>query len=137
MRVFIAVLVLIFSLQSWTKADDISDFEIEGISIGDSALDYFSKKDIETNSRNYFKDKTYTPVQMDGYSFFENYDGVDFSFKTDDNTRQTSRAIWRLWKVKDRNILGILSWSSKILLIVVNSQDLPRNANSRLLQANR
>ena len=44
MRVFIAVLVLIFSLQSWTKADDISDFEIEGMSVGDSALDYFSEE---------------------------------------------------------------------------------------------
>ena len=40
MRVFIAVLVLIFSLQSWTKADDIRDFEIEDMSIGDSLLDY-------------------------------------------------------------------------------------------------
>ena len=47
MRVFIAVLVLIFSLQSWTRADDISDFEIEGMSIGDSLLDYYSKD--ETN----------------------------------------------------------------------------------------
>ena len=43
MRVFIIVLVLIFSLQSWTKADDISDFEIEGMSIGDSLLKKFSK----------------------------------------------------------------------------------------------
>ena len=50
MRVFIAVLVLIFSLQSWTKADDISDFEIEGISIGDSALDFFSESEIKKNS---------------------------------------------------------------------------------------
>ena len=49
MRVFIAVLVLIFSLQSWTKADDIRDFEIEGMSIGDSALDFFSKEEIENN----------------------------------------------------------------------------------------
>ena len=45
MRVFIAVLVLIFSLQSLTKADDIRDFQIEGISIGDSLLDYFSKNE--------------------------------------------------------------------------------------------
>ena len=44
MRVFIAVLVLILSLQSWTKADDISEFEIEGMSVGDSALDYFSEE---------------------------------------------------------------------------------------------
>ena len=44
MRIFIAVLVMIFGLQSWTKADDIGDFEIEGISIGDSALDFVNKK---------------------------------------------------------------------------------------------
>ena len=46
MRVFITVLVLIFSFQSWTKADDISDFQIEGMSIGDSVLDYLSKEEI-------------------------------------------------------------------------------------------
>ena len=46
MRIFIAVLVLIFSLQSWTKADDISDFEIEGMSVDDSLLYYFSKEKI-------------------------------------------------------------------------------------------
>ena len=46
MRVFIAVLVLIFSFQSWTKADDIRDFEIEGMSIGDSLLDYFDLADM-------------------------------------------------------------------------------------------
>ena len=47
MRVFIAVLVVIFSLQSLTKADDISDFEIEGISVGDSLLDYMSEEEID------------------------------------------------------------------------------------------
>ena len=47
MRVFLAVLVLIFSLQSWTKADDIRNFQIEGMSIGDSLLDYFSEDKIK------------------------------------------------------------------------------------------
>ena len=47
MRIFIAVLVLIFSLQSWIKADDISDFEIEGMSIGDSALEIQTKEILE------------------------------------------------------------------------------------------
>ena len=49
MRIFLSILVLIFSLQSFTKADDISEFEIEGMSIGDSALDYLSKSEIEKN----------------------------------------------------------------------------------------
>ena len=47
MRVFLVVLLLIFTLKSWSKADDIRDFQIEGISIGDSALDYFPKSEIE------------------------------------------------------------------------------------------
>ena len=41
MRIFLSVLILIFGLQSWTKADDIRDFQIEGISIGDSLLEQY------------------------------------------------------------------------------------------------
>jgi len=47
MRVFIAALVLIFSLQTWTKADDISEFEIDGMSVGNSLLKYYSKSEIK------------------------------------------------------------------------------------------
>jgi len=36
------------SVQSFTKADDIKDFQIEGISLGDSLLNFFSKKKIST-----------------------------------------------------------------------------------------
>ena len=59
MRVFIAVLVLIFSLQSWTKADDIREFEIEGMCIGDSALDFFSKEEIKKNKYHAYSSKKY------------------------------------------------------------------------------
>ena len=34
------ILILTFSFQSGTKADDISDFEIEGVSVGDSLLNH-------------------------------------------------------------------------------------------------
>ena len=64
MRVFIAVLVLIFSFQSWTKADDISDFEIEGMSIGDSLLDYFTEDEIK-------KALTETELQGESRYYFE------------------------------------------------------------------
>ena len=57
MRVFIAVVVLIFSFQSWTKADDISDFEIEGMSLGDSLLDFFTKEEINNNTKNYYDNR--------------------------------------------------------------------------------
>ena len=45
-KIFIVVIILIFSFQSWTHAEDISEFEIDGISVGASALKYFNKKEI-------------------------------------------------------------------------------------------
>ena len=70
--------------QSSLKAESISSLEIEGMSIGDSALNFFSEKDIIKNSKNYYKDKTFTPVQNDLYPFFKEYDAVDFNFRTGD-----------------------------------------------------
>ena len=83
MRVFIAVLVLIFNFQSFTKADDISDFEIEGMTIGDSLLDYTSKQDIIDTS-----DAPYNSKKFSMYSnLFEEgskYEGYLVHYKTDD-----------------------------------------------------
>ncbi len=56
-KIFLSVLILIFSLQSFSKADDIREFEIEGISIGDSLLKHFSKKSIEDEIRSEFSYK--------------------------------------------------------------------------------
>ena len=39
--------LIFFSFSALSFADDISDLEIEGISIGDSLLDYFSEKEIK------------------------------------------------------------------------------------------
>ena len=64
-------------------AEDISDFEIEGISIGDSLLDYYSETDIKNNSFNYYNDKTFTPVQIKS-AFFNTYDEMSFNYKTND-----------------------------------------------------
>ena len=47
MKILLSILILVFSLQSWTKADDISEFQIEGISIGDSALNFYSKRKLK------------------------------------------------------------------------------------------
>ena len=46
MRIFLSLIILIFSLQSWIKADDINEFEIEGFSVGESLLKYLNEKEI-------------------------------------------------------------------------------------------
>ena len=81
---FLAILILILTFQASSQADDISDFEIEGMSLGDSALNFFSESDIKKNSKNHYRDKKFTPVQNNNYSFFKTYDAVDFNFKTGD-----------------------------------------------------
>ena len=43
MKRLLLILILTFCFQSLTKADDIRDFEIEGMSIGDSLLDFYSE----------------------------------------------------------------------------------------------
>ena len=47
--------LVLFSFSVPSFADDISDFEIEGMSIGDSLLDYFSEYEIKENTNNEFK----------------------------------------------------------------------------------
>ena len=67
MKALLTLFVLFFS--SSVVADDISDFEIEGMSIGDSALEYFTEKHIKKNTVDYYNDKTFTPVENDKLSF--------------------------------------------------------------------
>ena len=84
MRTFITVLVLIFSLQSWTKANDIRDFQIEGMSIGDSLLDFYSKREIN-NFLNYDDLPSDMKFRIADYEKkIGSYDGLQFFYKPKD-----------------------------------------------------
>lgn len=54
MRRLLLILILIFSFQTWVNADDIREFEIEGISIGDSLLRYYDIKKIKSREKLFF-----------------------------------------------------------------------------------
>ena len=45
---YLAIIFLVFSFYSWTKADDIRDFQIEGMSIGDSLLNFYTEEEIKS-----------------------------------------------------------------------------------------
>ena len=83
-KIIIFLLILIFSFQSWSKADDISDFQVEGMSIGDSALDYFSKKEIKKFLKTYYLKSKKFYDRENTSSKYKTYDGVGFSFKKKD-----------------------------------------------------
>ena len=84
MRVFLSILLLIFSVQAFAKADDIRDFEIEGMSIGQSLLDYVNVETINNSRKyNYNDDKFYTlDLILDK---FTTYYGVQVHLKKNDN----------------------------------------------------
>ena len=90
MKNFILIIILILNLQSWTKADDISDFEIEGMSIGNSLLDHFSDIEIKKGKlRPYPKSKKFNTIRFWEPTFdFEMYDSISVSFKTNDKNYQ-------------------------------------------------
>ena len=56
---FLLILVLIFSLQSWTKADDIRDFQIEGVGIYESLLNYMTEEEIKNEEEFLYKSKKF------------------------------------------------------------------------------
>ena len=61
MKKLLAIIVLGLLLITPSWADDIRDFQIEGMSTGDSLLDYFSEEELKKNKRKTaFKDKTYS-----------------------------------------------------------------------------
>ena len=87
------LLILLFSIfllsSSSVFADDISDFEIEGISIGDSLLDYMTEveilKEIELNIERFpYLNKPYKYVQVNLDTALQTYDLLSFLVKKSD-----------------------------------------------------
>ena len=81
----IILLIISLNFQSWTKADDVRDFVIEGFSIGQSLLDHFSKKKIEEEK--FFEAEQGNNKEVARFYIREktnNYDWITMSFKTSD-----------------------------------------------------
>ena len=57
MKNLLAIIILSLYFITSSQADDIRDFQIEGISVGDSALDHFSKEEINNGVKDFYKDK--------------------------------------------------------------------------------
>ena len=83
MKTLLTLLVLFFS--SSVVAEDISDFQIEGISIGDSLLDYFSEDEIKKGKRNYkYKNDEFFTVEIYEEPSFNQYQNLSFRLKSND-----------------------------------------------------
>ena len=86
-KLSIYLFLVLFSFQTSSLGSDISDVQIEGISIGDSLLDYYSEKEIKDNvlKDTYNKNKKYTVTGFfDSTNTSKIYDGFYFYYKTYD-----------------------------------------------------
>ena len=83
MKKLLGIIVLALLLSFNCLADDIKDFEIELMSVGDSLLNYMSLEKIKSSKRNYFDDqrKYYVVGLADNLN---SYDVVDLYLKTGD-----------------------------------------------------
>jgi len=82
-RLFL-ILILTLSFQTLAKTDDIRDFEIDGMSIGDSLLDFFTKEEINKNQKIIYpnSDKFYGIWITSSNDKYETY---GFTVKKNDN----------------------------------------------------
>jgi len=86
MKLLLTTFLIILCFQSWTKADEITEFEIEGMSIGDSLLDYYSKNEINDALKNasYYKNKKFVEIFLN-YEKGE-FDNLQVAFQTKDKS---------------------------------------------------
>ena len=84
MKKIFFLIILILSFQTLSLADNIRYFQIEGMRIGDSALDYFSESQLEDNEQGWhnYSYKEYSTSFMPGRGI---YDWFLVSYKNDDN----------------------------------------------------
>ena len=88
MKKILGILVLGLLLITPSQADDIRDFQIEGMSLGDSLLDYLSEKQISDEIKNpnafVYKNNKFVAIYFTGSQNSEVYDYVGVTFKPND-----------------------------------------------------
>ena len=102
MKILFSILFIFFS--SPIIADSISDFQIEGISIGDSALNFLNRSEIikqtKMNSSHYSylkKPNEFGEVYILENDKFDIYDGLSFFVKQDDNNFEIRMLRGLIW----------------------------------------
>ena len=84
MKKIFFLIILVLSFQTLSLADNIRYFQIEGMKIGDSALDYFNESQLEDNEQGWhnYSYNDYSTSYMPGKGI---YNWFLISYKNDDN----------------------------------------------------
>jgi hypothetical protein len=85
MKKLLTIIILGLCFINPSQADEISDFQIEGISVGDSLLNFTTEKKIKKNKIFYFKDKDYFTLSYDASNNFKTYENLQIHVKNNDD----------------------------------------------------
>ena len=85
MKMFLLIIILTLGFNSSINADDIRDFQIEGMNVGDSVLDFFLETEIKTIEPTYYPaSKKFYDLPIKSSKFIE-FDQITFGVKKDDS----------------------------------------------------
>ena len=103
MKQLFFVIILIINFQLSTKADDISDIQIGGISIGESLLEYYSEEEIIKNSyKTKYPKKNNVFLNISMFKKVGNYDAFKFYVKKNDKN-------YKIYSMEGRKRFSIVS----------------------------
>ena len=87
MKKLFLILIITLSFQSWSSADDVEDFQIEGMSIGESLLNYMDEniiiEKINSKSANYYPKRSFVVFTYKNESF-KTYDDLGIVISPND-----------------------------------------------------
>ena len=79
----VTIISIIFLYGNFAQSNDIRDFEINGINIGDSLLDYYTKEEIESSTKTNYPNQKFYDIHISAES--DQYDQYTYTVKNADN----------------------------------------------------
>ena len=135
MKRLILILILTLCFQSLSKADGINEFEIEGMSIGDSLLSHMNKNLIvnEINNKDfahYYEDDFVSISTWDIKNKFKTYDDVGVVLKIGDSQHKIFALEGTLYMDENSNIQKCYNKQNEIALDIKDSLNLKNNGDT-------
>ena len=124
MKKIFFLIILIISFQKPSSAEDIRNFQIEGMKIGDSALEYFSKSQLEDYEQGWhnFSYNEYSTSYMLGKGI---YNWFLVSYKNDDDNFTIEGLVGGL----EKNNYDVKECNNKLDVTALNISKLFKNTS--------
>lgn len=106
MKILLTLFFLLFSSSVFAEDYLKSKFTIEGIGLGDSSLNFFTKEEIEQSIQSYYgyiPDKKFIDYEVYTPSSFKTYDALQISIKPNDD-KYMVYAVDGMLRIEDINI---------------------------------